>query len=103
MRLLPCVTPHVDHQHVLSLEGLLLARTLLPAAHKLLLLTVDVVVVDVLRRQFTLNQSSQCIITYVCVIQQILVFSPPEDSPSFTSMHTCIHAHIASDGAIHYV
>ena len=61
MRLLPCVTPHVDHQHVLRLEGLLLPRTLLPATHKLLLLTVDVVVVDVLRRQFSLSQSSQSI------------------------------------------
>lgn len=51
MRLLPRVASHVDHQHVLSLEGLLLARALLPATHKLLLLAVDVVVVDVLWRQ----------------------------------------------------
>lgn len=42
---------HVDHQHVLRLEGLLLTRTLLPAAHELLLLAVDVVVVDVLCRE----------------------------------------------------
>lgn len=49
MRLLPRVAPHVDHQHVLRLEGLLLAGTFLPAAHELLLLAVDVVVVDVLR------------------------------------------------------
>lgn len=48
MRLLPRVAPHVDHQHVLRLEGLLLAGTFLPAAHELLLLAVDVVVVDVL-------------------------------------------------------
>lgn len=53
MRLLPRVAPHVDHQHVLSLEGLLLARALLPATYKLLLLAVDVVVVDVLWRQST--------------------------------------------------
>lgn len=65
MRLLPRVTPHVDHQHVLSLEGLLLPRTLLPAAHELLLLTVDVVVVDVLRGQFNPGQSLQRITTYV--------------------------------------
>lgn len=51
MRLLPGVASHVDHQHVLCLEGLLLARTLLPATHKLLLLAVDVVVVDVLCRE----------------------------------------------------
>lgn len=51
MRLLPGVAPHVDHQHVLRLEGLLLARALVPAAHKLLLLAVDVVVVDVLWRR----------------------------------------------------
>lgn len=56
MWLLPRVPPHVDHQHILGLEGLLLAGTLLPAAHKLLLLAVDVVVVDVLkggRNRFT--------------------------------------------------
>lgn len=42
------MTSHVDHQHVLRLEGLLLAGTFLPATHELLLLAVDVVVVDVL-------------------------------------------------------
>jgi len=51
VRLLPGVPAHVDHQHVLSLEGLLLPGTLVPAAHKLLLLPVDVVVVDVLHRR----------------------------------------------------
>lgn len=51
MRLLPGVTSHVDHQHVLGLEGLLLTRTFLPATHELLLLAVDVVVVDVLCRE----------------------------------------------------
>lgn len=45
---LPCVSAHVNHQHVLSFEGLLLPRTVLPAAHKLLLLSVDVVIIDVL-------------------------------------------------------
>lgn len=45
---LPCVSAHVNHQHVLSFEGLLLPRTVVPAAHKLLLLSVDVVIIDVL-------------------------------------------------------
>lgn len=45
---LPRVSAHVNHQHVLSFEGLLLPRTVLPAAHELLLLSVDVVVIDVL-------------------------------------------------------
>lgn len=45
---LPCVSAHVNHQHVLSFEGLLLPRTVVPAAHELLLLSVDVVIIDVL-------------------------------------------------------
>lgn len=48
VRLLTRVPAHVDHQHVLGLEGLLLSRAGLPAAHELLLLPVDVLVVDVL-------------------------------------------------------
>lgn len=51
VRLLAGVAPHVDHQHVLRLEGLLLSRALVPAAHELLLLAVDVLIVDVLRRR----------------------------------------------------
>ena len=47
--LLSCVSAHVDHQHVLGLEGLLLPRTLVPATHKLLLLSVDVVIVNMLQ------------------------------------------------------
>lgn len=46
--LLACVPAHVHHQHVLRLEGLLLPRAGLPAAHKLLLLPVDVLIVDML-------------------------------------------------------
>lgn len=42
------VPSHVHHQHILSLEGLLLSCAVLPAADKLLLLPVDVIVVDVL-------------------------------------------------------
>ena len=46
--LLPRVPPHVDQQHVLSLERLPLANTPLPVADKLLLaVSVDVVRVDV--------------------------------------------------------
>lgn len=51
MWLLAGVAPHVDHQHVLRLEGLLLSRALVPAAHELLLLAVDVLVVNVLWRR----------------------------------------------------
>lgn len=43
------MSAHVDYQHVLCLEGLLFSGAFLPTAHKLLLLSVDVVVVDVLR------------------------------------------------------
>lgn len=46
--LLARVPAHVHHQHVLRLEGLLLARAGLPTAHKLLLLPMDVLIVDVL-------------------------------------------------------
>lgn len=48
MRLLTRVPAHVDNQHVLGLEGLLLSRAGLPAAHELLLLPVNVLVVDML-------------------------------------------------------
>lgn len=47
----PSMPAHVDHQHVLRLEGLLLSRAVLPPAHKLLLLPMDVVIVDVLRKK----------------------------------------------------
>lgn len=42
---------HVDHQHVLRLKGLLLSRAIVPSTHKLLLLSMDVVIVDVLRKK----------------------------------------------------
>lgn len=42
---------HVDHQHVLCLEGLLLSRAFLPPTHKLLFLPMDVVIVDVLEKK----------------------------------------------------
>lgn len=48
VRLLTRVPAHVDNQHVLRLEGLLLPRAGLPAAHKLLLLPVNVLIVDML-------------------------------------------------------
>lgn len=49
--LFPGVSAHVDHQHVLRLEGLLLSRAFLPSTHELLLLPVDVVIVDVLEEK----------------------------------------------------
>ncbi len=49
------------HQHVLRFEGLLLARTLLPAAHELLLLPVDVFVIDVLRTHKHNSSLSLCV------------------------------------------
>lgn len=49
--LLSSVSPHMDHQHVLSLEGLLFPRALIPATHKFLLLPMDVVIVDMLQRE----------------------------------------------------
>lgn len=48
MWLLTRVSAHVNNQHVLGLEGLLLSRAGLPAAHELLLLPVDVLIVDML-------------------------------------------------------
>lgn len=45
------VAPHVDNQHVLSLEGSLLPGAAPPPTNKLLLVTVNVIVVDVLARQ----------------------------------------------------
>lgn len=50
VRLLTRVPAHVDNQHVLGLERLLLSRAGLPATHELLLLPVDVLVVDMLYR-----------------------------------------------------
>lgn len=49
--LLSCVAPHVDNQHVLSFEGPLFPRAVTPVAHKLLLLPMDVLVIDVLQGQ----------------------------------------------------
>lgn len=46
--LLSRVSAHVHHQHVLSFKGFLLSRTFFPATHKLLLFSVDVVIVYVL-------------------------------------------------------
>lgn len=48
VRFLAGVSAHVDHQHVLRLEGPLLSRAVLPVTHELLLLPVDVLVIDVL-------------------------------------------------------
>lgn len=56
MWLLSCVSSHVNHQHVLGFERSLLSRALLPVTHKLLFLSVDVLVVDVLNKR--INKSS---------------------------------------------
>ena len=50
VRLLPCMPPHVDHQHVLRLERFLLSWAVPPLAHKVLLVGVDVVVGNMLDR-----------------------------------------------------
>ena len=46
--LLSCMSAHVDHQHVLGFERSLLSRALLPVTHKLLFLSMDVLIVDML-------------------------------------------------------
>lgn len=46
--LLSCVSAHMNHQHVLGFERPLLSRALLPVTHKLLLFSMDVLIVDVL-------------------------------------------------------
>ena len=48
VRLLSSVPSHVNYKHVLGFEGLLLPGTVHPAANKLLLLPVDVVIINVL-------------------------------------------------------
>lgn len=47
--LLSRVPAHMNHQHVLGFEGPLLSRALLPVTHKLLLFSVNVLIVDVLQ------------------------------------------------------
>ncbi len=46
------VPPHVHDQHVLGLEGFLLARTVLPLAHEGLLAGADVILVQMLDQLF---------------------------------------------------
>ena len=48
VRLLPRVSPHVHHQHVLGFEGLLLSRAIQPSAHEFLLLTMNMVIIYML-------------------------------------------------------
>lgn len=50
MRLLPRMPPHMHHQHVLSLEGLLVPGAPHPSADEGLLAGVDVVRVDMLHQ-----------------------------------------------------
>lgn len=46
MWLLPCVTPHVYNQHVLSFKGFLLSGAAIPIASEVLTIFLDVVSVD---------------------------------------------------------
>jgi hypothetical protein len=44
----PSVAPHVHHQHILGLEGLLLPGTIFPLAHERLLAITNMVIVEML-------------------------------------------------------
>lgn len=48
VRFLSGVSAHVDDKHVLRFEGPLFSRAVLPVTHKLLLLSVYVLIIDVL-------------------------------------------------------
>lgn len=69
----PSMPPHVDHQHVLRLKGFLFSRAFLPPTHKLLLLPVDVVIVDVLENKMNKihfwNHIQNLSIQFLCVDQ----------------------------------
>lgn len=47
--LLSCVSAHVNHKHVLGFERPLLSRALLPVTDKLFFLSMDVLIIDVLK------------------------------------------------------
>lgn len=47
--LLSCVSAHMNNQHILGFERPLFSRALLPVTYKLLLLSVDVLIVNVLQ------------------------------------------------------
>ena len=51
MRFLPGVPPHVHHQHVLRLEGLLLPGAVVPLADERLLVGLNVVFGQVLKKE----------------------------------------------------
>lgn len=70
--LLSCVSAHMNHQHVLGFERPLLSRALLPVAHKLLLLSVDVLVVDVLQSKQTNSQTMSVIAVCDNVLMPLL-------------------------------
>lgn len=48
VRLLPSVSSHMHYQHVLGFERFLLSWTIKPAAHELLLFSMNVVIIDML-------------------------------------------------------
>lgn len=60
VRLLACVSAHVDHQHVLGFEGPQLSGAAPPMAHELLPLPMDVLTVDVLKEIQRLSEVPFC-------------------------------------------
>lgn len=64
VRLLTSMSPHMHHQHVLSFEGFLLPGAIEPSAHKLLLLTVDMVVIDMLEWEKE-RERWKCVIHFI--------------------------------------
>ena len=53
------VSPHVDDQHVLRLEGLLLPGAALPLTHEGLLVAADVLIVQVLKKNYFIFGTSE--------------------------------------------
>lgn len=58
VRLLSRVSAHMNHQHVLGFKWPLFSWAFLPVTHKLLLLSMDVLIVDVLWGNETLQKES---------------------------------------------
>lgn len=48
VRLLACVSPHMHYQHILGFEGFLFPGAVKPPAHKLLFLSMNMVIIDML-------------------------------------------------------
>ncbi len=87
VRLLAGVATHMYDEHILGLEGLLLARTVPPLAHEMLLVRVDMVVRDVLKQKIRkkIKQSfSRCQKRYTKMLCN------REVANNFTSLKTCV-------------